>query len=228
MNYTIYLVEDDKKLNKVLMSYLLKEGWNVRSFADGQQALNEIKNHPHLWIVDIVLPKVDGYQLVNEIKKDCPQVPVIFISCLDTDLDRIFGLEFGSDDYLGKPFLPRELILKTKIILERTYSCHGPASNSAQVLTYPPLKILLEKRSVLNNDKPVKLTGKEFDLLILFVRSSGNILNREQIIQVVWGSNYYIVDRVVDDLVHRLRKKIPELKLETCYGYGYSLLNSSQ
>lgn len=110
MKFTIYLVEDEENLNHVLKSYLEKEGWEVVSFLNGEDARRNIKNRPHLWILDIMLPEVDGYQLIKEIKEDDSKIPVIFISARDEDLDRIIGLEMGSEDYLPKPFCQENLL----------------------------------------------------------------------------------------------------------------------
>ena len=119
MSYKIYLVEDDENLNLVLSSYLKKEGWNVKSFLNGEDAENTITTPPDLWILDIMLPDIDGYQLIKEIKSTTPDIPVIFISARDADIDRVVGLELGSDDYLAKPFLPRELVIRVKNLLDR-------------------------------------------------------------------------------------------------------------
>src|SRR6056297_986758 len=121
MSIKIYLVEDEENLNRLLTSYLEKEGWDVKSFLTGIEAQKVIKDNPQLWILDIMLPDIDGYQLIGEIKDYAPQVPVIFISARDADLDRIVGLEKGSDDYLAKPFSPRELVIRTKKLLKRVY-----------------------------------------------------------------------------------------------------------
>jgi two-component system response regulator CssR len=114
MSYKIYLVEDDKNLNLVLTTYLEKEGWNITSFLTGREAQSQIPNPPDLWILDIMLPDIDGYQLIREIKVKTPNIPVIFISARDADIDRVVGLELGSDDYLAKPFLPRELVIRAR------------------------------------------------------------------------------------------------------------------
>ncbi|SFQ99453.1 Response regulator receiver domain-containing protein [Desulfoscipio geothermicus DSM 3669] len=119
--FRIFLVEDEINLNQILTCYLKKEGWEVRSFTNGQSALQAIEKHPHLWILDIILPDIDGYQLLCSIKEASPDIPVIFMSARDADLDRIMGLEMGSDDYLAKPFLPRELVTCTHRLLERVY-----------------------------------------------------------------------------------------------------------
>lgn len=119
--FRVFLVEDEINLNQILTLYLEKEGWEVRSFTNGESAAQAIKDRPHLWILDIMLPDIDGYQLLRQIKEEPPETPVIFISARDADLDRIVGLEMGSDDYVAKPFLPRELVIRAHRILERVY-----------------------------------------------------------------------------------------------------------
>jgi len=228
MEYLIYLVEDEQNLNRVLTTYLQNEGWQVRSFVEGGEARKAIQQHPHLWILDIMLPGVDGYQLIREIKADSPQLPVIFISARDADIDRIVGLEMGSDDYMPKPFLPKELVIRTRKLLERVYGHSREEMNARGNALYllAPYKIDGQARAVLENDTAVELTSKEFDLLVYLVKNQGQPLEREQVLSNVWGTEYFGTDRVVDDLVRRLRKKMPALRLETIYGYGYRLVRS--
>ncbi|NLW23019.1 MAG: response regulator transcription factor [Tissierellia bacterium] len=220
MSYKIYLVEDDKNLNLILTSYLEKENWELTSFLTGEEARKAINDPPHLWILDIMLPDIDGYQLLKEIKLKTPQVPVIFISARDANIDRVLGLELGSDDYLPKPFLPRELVIRTKNLLERVYG------SPAKTINIPPYAIDERGRRVNLNNETINLTSKEFDLLIYFVKNQNLALSREQILESVWGPDYFGTDRVVDDLVKRLRKKMPKLNIETIYGYGYRMIVS--
>jgi len=226
MSYRIYLVEDEINLNQVLTSYLEKEGWQICSFYDGKTALDGLNQRPHLWILDIMLPEMDGFQLIKEIKADCPSLPVIFISARDADIDRIVGLEMGSDDYLTKPFLPRELVLRAKKLLERTYGLSEQLANQHKpLILLQPYTIDENSRQVIDKDQStIELTSKEFDLLLLFTEHQRQPLKREQILEQIWGDDYFGSDRVVDDLVRRLRKKMPYLKLETVYGYGYRLV----
>ena len=210
----IYLVEDDENLNLVLTSYLKKESFHVLSFLNGEDAMAYIDSPPDLWILDIMLPDIDGYQLIKEIKAKTPNIPVIFISARDADIDRVLGLELGSDDYLAKPFLPRELVIRAKNLLQR----HNP-SNS--LINLPPYIINNNSRIVRFNNTPIDLTSKEYDLLLYLAENPNVALSREQILDHVWGDDYFGSDRVVDDLVRRLRKKTPNLDIETVYGYGY-------
>ncbi|AMA71817.1 MULTISPECIES: response regulator transcription factor [Aneurinibacillus] len=221
MPFRIYLVEDEENVNQLLVSYLRKEGWDVVSFLTGEEARQAIHHRPDLWILDIMLPDIDGYQLIREIKADSPEVPVIFISARDAELDRVIGLEMGSDDYLAKPFLPRELVIRTRKLLERVY---GKASVSTCVISLPPYSIDESKRMVMHHQQIIELTSKEFDFLLLFAKNQGQAFSREQILKYVWGEDYFGTDRVVDDIVRRIRKKMPDLRIETIYGYGYRVV----
>lgn len=222
MSYKIYLVEDDQNLNDILSSYLKKEGWEVKTFLKGETAREKITAEPDLWILDIMLPDIDGFQLISEIKKQDDNTPVIFISARDADLDRIIGLEKGSDDYLAKPFSPRELVIRVKNLLKRVYG----KKDEEQSYSYAGYLIDFKGRRVVKKEenRDIELTAKEFDLLGFLFDNLQNALSREQIIKNVWGDNYYGSDRVVDDLVRRLRKKLPHAKIETVYGHGYRMV----
>lgn len=222
MKYTVYLVEDEVSLNHILTTYLEKEGWEVRSFFDGESALKMIETKPHIWILDIMLPDLDGYQLLKQIKDVSEQTPVIFISARDADLDRIMGLELGGDDYLAKPFLPRELVVRTKILLERIYGKEDSA------FSYGSYVIDDKRRSVEEGDQTIPLTAKEFDVLLFFIKNRGQAFSREQLLEILWGADYFGSDRVVDDLIRRLRKKLPKLQMETIYGFGYRLVEVNE
>ena len=217
MSYKIYLVEDDENLNLVLKKYLENEGWNVKPFLNGSSAQEEISNTPDLWILDIMLPDIDGYQLIKEIKTASPQVPVIFISARDADIDRVVGLELGSDDYLSKPFLPRELVLRVKKLLDRL----NPSINNIG-----PYIINHASREIRLIDEIIDLTTKEYDLVLYFAKNQDIALSREQILDYIWGEDYFGSDRVVDDLIRRIRRKMTKLNLETIYGYGYKVIKS--
>ncbi|KUG03285.1 transcriptional regulatory protein cssr [hydrocarbon metagenome] len=223
MSYKIYLVEDEENLNELLSSYLSKEGWHVQPFLCGEKAMQAIAERPDLWILDIMLPDIDGYRLLQYIKADDPSIPVIYISARDAELDRVLGLEMGSDDYLPKPFLPRELVIRTRKLLERVY---GDQYNNMSLIKIHPYLIDERRRKLTQNEQEIDLTSKEFDLMVLLARNQGLAFSREQVLDHVWGQDYIGSDRVVDDLVRRLRKKLPELGVETIYGYGYRLVKS--
>jgi two-component system response regulator CssR len=223
LSFTLYLVEDEQNLNEVLTLYLQKEGWDVRSFFNGKDAKEMIATPPHLWILDIMLPDIDGYQLIREIKQQTPHVPVIFISARDADIDRVLGLEMGSDDYLSKPFLPRELVIRANKLLNRVY---GSNQKKTDTITLTPYEIDLHTRTASENGKPIDLTSKEFDFLVTISKDLGQAFSREQLLNLIWGEDYFGTDRVVDDLVRRVRKKMPQARIETIYGYGYRMMKA--
>lgn len=219
MKYTIALVEDEEDLNKLIQTYLKKAGYNVIPFFNGKDALNNINTKVHLWILDIMLPNnISGYDIIKEIRKNNEMMPVIFTSARDKDLDKIIGLELGSDDYITKPYSPKELVLRINNIFKRVYS------NELNKIKYNDYTVNLEKRMVLLNNKEIILTTLEFDLLNMFLQNKGKSFSRDEILSKVWGENYYGTDRVVDDLIRRLRKKMPDLNINTIYGYGYRLV----
>lgn len=216
---TIALVEDEKDLNNLIRTYLEKEGYSVVSYYDGESTINNINKDVDLWILDIMLgDTISGYDIIKKIREENPDVPVIFTSARDKDLDKIIGLELGSDDYIAKPYSPKELVLRVNNIIRRVYS------KDKQKLTYKDYTIDLEKRMVLHKGESINLTTLEFDLLYMFVTNINKSFSRDDILNNIWGENYFGTDRVVDDLVRRLRKKMPELDINTIYGYGYRLL----
>lgn len=218
----IYLVEDDENLNLILTSYLEREGLLVSSFLNGMSAKENIGNPPDLWILDIMLPDIDGYRLIKEIKNTTPHIPIIFISARDADIDRVLGLELGCDDYLPKPFLPRELVIRTKNILDRYKK---DESIEYSIGNY---KIDRGSRIVRKDDKEIRLTSKEYNLLLYFLENMGLALSRDQILDAIWEEDYFGSDRVVDDLVRRLRKKMEYLNIETIYAYGYRMVDHEE
>ncbi|AKF93286.1 response regulator transcription factor [Brevibacillus laterosporus] len=230
--YLVYLVDDETNLLELLRSYLVRAGFEVKTFHSGEEVLAVLNDtKPHLWILDIMLPDIDGYELLRLIRNKWEDVPIMFISARDQDIDKIIGLELGSDDYLAKPFLPRELVIRTQRLLHRTYEKTGrsvttPAQSPAvyedwiNVSSY----FISEKgRLVKENEQMIDLTTKEFDLVLYFIKNQGQALQREQILTAVWGDDYIGSDRAVDDLVKRIRKKMPDFPLETVYGFGYRM-----
>lgn len=219
MNETIYLVEDEVKLNSLLKNYLVKEGYQVESFINGVEAINHIDETPDLWVLDIMLPDIDGFTLFQKIKEKDGNIPIIFMSARDSDIDRLMGLQLGSEDYIAKPFLPQELVLRCKNVLKR----FNTTQEEDAPMTYLEYKIYEDERVVLYKDEEIQLTTKEFDLFIFLLNNLNRSLTRDQILNHVWGLDYFGSDRVVDDLIRRLKKKCPEIRIESIYGYGYRL-----
>jgi response regulators consisting of a cheY-like receiver domain and a winged-helix DNA-binding domain len=218
MKYTIILVEDEVNLNNIVKTYLEKAGYNVVSFYNGTDALKNIDIPAHLWILDIMLPdEINGYDIIKKIREHNDVIPVIFTSARDKDLDKIIGLELGSDDYIAKPYSPKELVLRVGNIIKRVYS------SDLSKIKYNNYLIDLDKRIVSLNNENLNLTTLEFDLLKMFLTNKNKSFSRDDILNIIWGENYFGTDRVVDDLVRRLRRKMPDLNIETMYGYGYRL-----
>lgn len=217
--YNIALVEDEKDLNDLIKTYLEKEGYNVTSYYNGDTAIKDSDKVYHLWILDIMLgDDISGYDIIKKIREDNNDVPVIFTSARDKDLDKIIGLELGSDDYITKPYSPKELVLRVNNIIRRVYT------KERQKITYKDYIIDLDKRMAFQGDEDLNLTTLEFDLLYMFVTNKEKSFSRDDILNNIWGENYFGTDRVVDDLIRRLRKKMPLLDINTIYGYGYRLL----
>lgn len=216
----IYYVEDEKDLSEIIRKYLVREGYDATVFYDGETAMEHIEDDVDLWILDIMLTgEISGYDLIKKLKEIGSPSAVIFTSARDQDLDKIMGLELGSDDYLAKPYSPRELILRVKAVLKR----HSQGQTS-EMVNYGSYEINLTRREIKSDHEMVDLTNKEFELLLFFLKNMNTAFGRDEILKHVWGDNYYGSDRVVDDLLRRLRHKMPELKIETIYGFGYRLL----
>ena len=218
--YTICLVEDEESLSNLIKTYLEKEGYNVIQFFKGQDAIDYIGNNANLWILDIMLKDdITGYDIIKAIREKDEVVPVIFTSARDKDIDKIIGLEMGSDDYIAKPYSTKELILRTNKLINRIYK----DKDSVKEILYDAYKIDLNKRLVKEDSNEIKLTTLEFDLLLLLLNNKNKTFSRDEILKNIWGDDYFGSDRAVDDLVRRLRKKMPKLNLSTVYGYGYRL-----
>lgn len=216
MKAKIGLVEDEKNLNDIMKSYLIKENYEVFSYYCGEDALKNLDSDIHLWIIDIMLPGRSGFELMYEIKKISHKTPIILVSARDQDFDKILGLEKGADDYITKPFSPKELVLRVKKILGRCYK----EDESAIIGDY---EIDFATHRVYDKGDLLDLSNREYMLLCLLYRNIGRPFTRDEILNNIWERDYFGSDRVVDDLMRRLRKKMPNLKVETIYRYGYRL-----
>ena len=216
MKKIINIVEDEKDLNELVKRYLEKEVYYINSYLTFDEAYSHLDDPCDLWVLDIMLDDKSGFDLIEEIKGRNKDIPVIFMSARDKEFDRIIGLEKGSDDYITKPFSPKELVLRVNNIIKRVY-------RDDEKIMIDGYEIDENQRIVYENGKVVDLTTKEFDLLMLFVKNKGTAFLREQILVKVWDSNFYGSDRVVDDTLRRLRKKMPNINIQTIYGFGYRL-----
>ena len=222
--FKIALVEDESNLSSLVSKYIISEGYESICFSTGEEAIKYVNDKSiSLWILDIMLPGViSGYDILKQIRSVNSNIPVIFTSARDQDIDRIMGLELGSDDYLSKPYSIRELMLRVKNMLTRSYNNENKnSSNTEEINGYV---VDFDKRIVTENGNNINLTSKESDLLFFLLQNKSKAFSRDQILDEVWGSDYYGSDRVVDDLMRRLRQKMPNLSVETIYGYGYRLV----
>jgi two-component system response regulator CssR len=219
--FKIAFVEDEFNLAEIVKKYLIKEDYEVTVFNNGEDALKHVNSDFHLWILDIMLPgETSGYDLIKKIRENNPKMPIIFTSARDQEIDKIMGLELGGDDYIAKPYSTRELLLRIKNLLSRSYDNSEIKQNTFEFNTYI---IDYDKRVVTENGVDINLTSKEYDLLLYLLNNKGKAFSRDQILAVVWGNDYFGSDRVVDDLMRRLRQKMPNLSVETIYGFGYRL-----
>ena len=218
MKRVINIVEDDKDINNLVAQYLRRDGYEVRSYYTYDEANSHVQDDDvHLWVLDIMLDDKSGYDLLEEIHLVNPDIPIIFMSARDKEFDRIIGLEKGCDDYIVKPFSPKELVLRVNNIIRRTYK------DTSTRISIDGYELDEEQRKVYADNNEIELTTKEFDLLMMFIKNKGIAFSRDKILENVWDENYFGSDRVVDDTLRRLRKKLPNLNIHTIYGYGYRL-----
>ena len=218
MKRVINIVEDEKDINNLVAQYLRKEGYEVHSYYTYEEAsAHVVDDDVHLWILDIMLDDKSGFDLIEEIRLQGPETPVIFMSARDKEFDRIIGLEKGCDDYITKPFSPKELVLRVNNIIKRAYR---DDNNRISIDGY---ELDEEQRKIYADNVEIELTTKEFDLLMMFIKNKGIAFSRDKILENVWDENYFGSDRVVDYTLRRLRKKLPNLNIHTIYGYGYRL-----
>lgn len=219
MNKKILIVEDETKLSEVMTLYLRKENYDVVCASDGKIAEDIIINDIFdLIILDIMLPGKDGWALLRKIKAT-GNTPVILTTARGEEDDRIFGLELGADDYMVKPISMRELVLRVNLRIK-------PTTHERKALSFGDLTILEESREVLENNEPIYLTPKEFDVLLFLSKNTGQVFNREQLLSTVWGYDFMGDSRTVDTHIKKLREKIKfcEAHLQTVWGVGYKLV----
>lgn len=216
MKIRIGLVEDEKNLNDIIKSYLEKANYKVFAFNSAEAASEVMDEAMHIWILDIMLPGKSGFELMDELKQIDPKVPIILISARDQDFDKILGLEKGAEDYIAKPFSPKELVLRVEKIIER---CYKP-EDMGVIANY---KIDFNTHKVYDGEELLDLSSREYMLLVLMYKNIGRPFTRDEILNHIWERDYFGSDRVVDDLMRRLRKKMPRLQVETIYRYGYRM-----
>ncbi len=219
----ILVVEDEKKIADLLKDYLIKEGFTVSCVSRGDAVIKEIKDvEPALMLLDLMLPGLDGIAVCREVRK-ISDLPIIMVTAKVEEIDRLIGLEMGADDYICKPFSPREVVARVKAVLRRARPGDTP-----QRLAAGPIVLDQSTRQVTIADRPLSLTPSEFGLLNVMITSPGRVFSRNELLDKVQGYRFEGYDRTIDSHIKNLRKKIAELMpgkdvIQTIYGVGYKL-----
>ena len=226
MTETILVVDDEQHIIDLARMYLEQEGFQVESAGDGVTALQYILDEkPGLVVLDLMLPEMDGWEVCRRVRAQS-DLPIIMLTARSDDIDKIVGLELGADDYLTKPFNPRELVARVKAILRRSVVRPAEkAEESDAPITIENLSIYPERRVVMVDDHKVDLRMKEFDLLLTLAENRGIVFSREKLLDVVWGFDFAGETRTVDVHVAHLRHKLEGMRpeIETVWGVGYKL-----
>jgi DNA-binding response OmpR family regulator len=223
MSETVLLVDDEQHIIDLARMYIEKEGFRVDSTTDGRSALDRIfsDSPPALVVLDLMLPVLDGWEVCRQVRAES-EIPIIMLTARDEDIDKIVGLELGADDYLTKPFNPRELVARIKAILRRS---GRPADHPGEDILLSNLAIQPQRRRVLVDQQPVSLRMKEFDLLLTLAGNPGMVFSREKLLDIVWGYDFAGETRTVDVHIAHLRHKLAAMQpvIETVWGVGYRL-----
>lgn len=221
---SILLVDDEPSIRQLSRMYLEREGFRVLESADGESALDAAaKKKPALIVLDVMLPNVDGFDVCRKLRTGGDSVPIIMLTARDDDIDKIVGLELGADDYLTKPFNPRELVARVKAILRRSES---KKDTDGTTIHRGDLTIDPASREVRSASRTLNLRAQEFDLLLTLAESPGRVFSREQLLQQAWGFDYHGQTRTVDVHIAHLRRKLEggNTHIETVTGVGYKLV----
>ena len=219
----ILLVDDEPNIVQLARLYLERDGYLVGAAGDGRAALSAVeKSKPALVILDIMLPEMDGIEVCKRLRAKNDQTPILMLTARDEDIDKILGLEMGADDYLTKPFNPRELVARVKAILRRGVRAEQPGIGP---LIVGDLEIDTAGREIHFGEKQIDLRAQEFDLLITLIEHKGQVLTREQLLEKAWGFDFYGITRTVDVHIGHLRRKLAgsSVNIETVPGIGYKL-----
>lgn len=229
MGLSILIIEDEKEIRDLLAHYLRKEGFRPLIARDGEEGLSMARSEkPDLILLDILLPKMDGLELLRVIRadRDIGRTPIAMLTAKGDETDRVVGLELGADDYIPKPFSPREVVARIKAISRRARP--GPDEKEDAIYEHNGLRMDLPRHEVRFRGKRIPLTSKEFRILQAFLAAPGRVLTRDAILQKVWGEGTHVIDRTIDVHIAKLRQKIPFLSvaIETVKDVGYKLRES--
>lgn len=221
---TILVVDDEANIRDLARLYLEKDGYRVETLGNGAAALARVRqNPPALVVLDLMLPEVDGWEVCRRIRAES-NLPILMLTARDDDIDKIVGLEMGADDYMTKPFNPRELVARVRAILRRAETSAEPSPSQSRTIG----NVILDpsSREVTVSGERVTLRSKEFDLLLTLMDHLNQVLSREQLLDLVWGYEFYGQTRTVDVHIAHLRDKLSggNLSIETVWGMGYKLI----
>ncbi len=222
MPTTILVADDEKNILELCRLYLVKEGFAVETATDGQEVLDKVRrSRPDLVVLDLMMPRIDGLEVCRRLRKDT-SIPIIMLTARGDDVDKVVGLELGADDYVTKPFNPRELVARVKAVLRRATSRVGVDTT----VDVGDVSIDPGRREVTISGKPVQMRAKEFDLLLALAQENGRVLSREQLLSRVWGYEYFGDSRTVDVHVTWVRDKLEGscAQVQTVRGVGYKLV----
>jgi DNA-binding response OmpR family regulator len=222
----VLVADDERNIVQLVSLYLRNEGFGVESASTGREAIERAGNvKPDLIILDLMMPDIDGWEACRQLRKTS-NVPIIMLTARTDDVDKIVGLEIGADDYVTKPFNPRELVARVKAVLRRSQS----KSVTGDRITLGNLQIDIDKREVRVDNKVVELRAKEFDLLVAFAQHPEVVLDRERLISTVWGYDFLGDSRTIDVHVTWLRDKLSksDAKIKTVWGIGYKMIVESE
>lgn len=230
MDAKILIVEDERDIVDLLRYNLQEAGFETDAVRNGADALHRaVENPPDLILLDLMLPEVDGLIVCRLLKNDprTKNIPIVMVTAKTEERDRVAGLELGADDYITKPFSPREVVLRVSAVLRRIQA--GKQTESTKQIETHGLTIDMDKHQVLTETGSIDLTATEFKLITLFARSPGRVFTRDILMDVIWGQEYYGIDRTVDTHVSRLRRKLGEFgkHIETVHGVGYRFKEAS-
>jgi DNA-binding response OmpR family regulator len=222
----ILLVEDEQSIASLVTLYLQNEGFTVTHVADGAQALPSVERlRPSLVILDVMLPGMDGIEICRRLRASDESIPIVMLTARDAEVDRVLGLELGADDYIAKPFSPRELVARVKAILRRSSRPASTNDDALAIIRVASLEIDESRHVVRDGAREVTLTAKEFDLLAFLARNRGLVFTREKLLDRVWGYERPVDTRTVDSHVKSLRQKLGDAGaiVKTVRGVGYKV-----
>ena len=231
MNHKILVVDDEESISTLLKYNFIQAGYEVVTAFDGEEALNVVKQeNPSLIVLDIMLPKIDGVEVCRTIREQRNQVPILMLTAKDDEFDKVLGLELGADDYMTKPFSPREVVARVKAILRRVTfnSTSDQEVNDAKEIKVANLKIYPDFFEVYREGQLLDLTPKEFELLLYLIERQGRVITRENMLNSVWNYEFAGDSRIVDVHISHLREKIEENPkkpqiIKTVRGLGYKM-----